>query len=252
MNMKFQIGLQPWTIRDELDQDYLGSLAKVSDIGYQGVEIGLLPDGMTMKQLKDGIASLNLTIISCHVGMEDLIERKEALLIYLQQLAIPYVVLSYYKFESEAHVLQTAQKLNEIGQFFKQAGIQFLYHNHDMEFIKFNHEYALDILLRETDPGFVKMELDTYWVKKGGEDPVSYLKKLQDRCPLLHIKDMAPGEEQFFAEIGEGILDFRDIIKVAEQVGTEWLIVEQDECRRSPFDCITTSFNNLNDMGVIK
>src|SRR5690606_40440332 len=105
------------------------------------------------------------------------------------------------------------------------------------------------MLIEETDPDLVKFEIDTYWVKKGGEDPAEYMKKLNNRCPLLHIKDMEPGEEQFFAEVGEGILNFEEIFKVAEEIGTEWIIVEQDLCRRDEFECIKTSYENLEKMG---
>jgi sugar phosphate isomerase/epimerase len=109
----------------------------------------------------------------------------------------------------------------------------------------------LDILLRETDPELVKMEMDTYWIKRGGEDPAAYLSKLQNRCPLLHIKDMEAGEEQFFAEIGEGILDFTKISKAAEAIGTQWLVVEQDQSRRDPFESLAISYRNLHHLDLI-
>ncbi|MNL38747.1 Inosose dehydratase [compost metagenome] len=130
--------------------------------------------------------------------------------------------------------------------------MQFLYHNHDWEFQQFDGEYILDILLRKTDPELVKLELDTYWTKRGGEDPVTFLSKLQNRCPLLHIKDVEDGKEAFFAEIGEGILDFKAIAQAAEQVGTQWLVVEQDESRRNPLESLEISYRNLRSMGLIE
>ena len=78
------------------------------------------------------------------------------------------------------------------------------------------------------------------------------MRKLKGRCPLLHVKDMEPGDEQFFAEVGEGILDFQEIVAVAEEIGTEWLVVEQDASRRSPFESIAISYRNLAEMGVLK
>lgn len=95
------------------------------------------------------------------------------------------------------------------------------------------------------------MELDTYWVKRGGEDPVEYIRKLENRLPLLHIKDMESGEEQFFAEIGDGILDFPAIAQAAEASGTKWLVVEQDLCRRPPFESLAISYRNLKQMDII-
>ncbi len=96
----------------------------------------------------------------------------------------------------------------------------------------FDGDCTLDMLLEATDPELVKMELDTYWVKHG-EDSVEYLHRLHNCCLLLHIKGVEAGEEQFFAEVGEGILNFDAILHAAEAAGTQWLVVEQNASRRS-------------------
>ncbi len=248
--MKFPVGLQPYTIRKELSKDYLGSIKKVADIGYTGIELGP-PKDLSTSELKTFLAELGLQVISSHASLELLENDLDSLINYLQEVGGKYVVLSY-KFDTKEQVLECAKRFNKIGEKCKKRGIQFLYHNHDWEFIKFDGEYALDLLLAETDPDLVKMELDTYWVKRGGEDPVVYLQKLKGRCPVLHIKDMEPGEEQFFAEIGEGILDFSCIIKAAEEVGTEWLVVEQDQSRKDIFESIEISYQNLKNFGFIE
>jgi len=90
------------------------------------------------------------------------------------------------------------------------------------------------------------MEIDTYWVQFGGGDPVDYINRLKGRVPVLHLKDMAPGEERRFAEIGEGILDWPAILAASEAAGTEWLCVEQDNCYdRDPLDSAKISLTNL-------
>lgn len=93
-------------------------------------------------------------------------------------------------------------------------------------------------------------ELDTYWVKHGGEEPVDYIRKYKGRVPLLHLKDMADDADRSFAEIGEGILDIPAICAAAEDAGTQWLIVEQDVCKKSPIESVKLSLENLKKMGM--
>ncbi|NOU94339.1 TIM barrel protein [Paenibacillus sp. LMG 31456] len=249
--MKFPVAVQPYTIREEMKQDYLGSLEKVAEIGYHGIELGPPPEGMTIGQQKGHLERLGLQVISAHARIDVLTDGLDALIDYLQEVGGGWIAHSS-RFDSKQAVIESAALFNRIGESCRQRGIQFLYHNHNWEFTRYDGEYAYDILLRETDPELVKMELDTYWVKRGGEDPADYLRKLSNRCPLLHIKDMEPGEEQFFAEIGEGVLDFPDIVKAAKEIGTNWLVVEQDGSRRSPFESLEISFTNLRKMGVVE
>lgn len=248
--MKFPIALQPYTIREELSSDYLGSFTKVAEIGYRAVEAGPPPEGVTIEEMKAHFDRLGLQVMGCHAGLEQLTDELDALLAFLKLFEARYVAMSY-RFDSRDGVLEAAKKFNAIGAACREQGVQFLYHNHDWEFETFDGESALDILLAETDPELVKLELDVYWAQKGGVDPAQYLRKLQGRCPVLHVKDMEPGEERFFAEVGEGVLDFGAILAVAEEIGTEWLVVEQDACRRPPFESIAISYRNLRAMGVV-
>ena len=242
--------MQPYTIREELKKDYFGSFKKVAEIGYQGIEVGMPSEGVTVPEMKSKFEELGLEVISTGSSLKELTENLSSVTDFAQEMGAKYIVLSH-RFETKEEVLEIAIQFNDIGRKCKSQGLQFLYHNHDWEFVKFDGEHALDIMLRETNPDYVKMQLDTYWVQKAGVDPAEYLRKLKERCPLLHVKDMEEGEEQFFAEVGEGILDFEEIIKVATEVGTEWLVVEQDLCRGPVFESIETSFKNMKNMGVI-
>ena len=248
--MKFPIALQPYTVREELNKDYFGTLSRIAEIGYQGIELGPPPAGITIAELKEHVNRLGLQIIGCHARLEQLTIDLDTQIDYLHEVGGSYLGLSH-RFDSKQAVLEAAQTFNRIGDNCRKRGIQFVYHNHNWEFTRFDGEYAYDRLLQATDPERVKMELDTYWVKRGGEEPVDYLRKLHNRCPLLHIKDVEPGEEQFFAEVGEGILDFDAILREAEAAGTQWLVVEQDATRRPVFESITISYHNLQRMGVI-
>lgn len=248
---KFPVGVQPYTVREQLSKDYIGTLERIAAIGYQGIELGRPPEGITVAEQKALLDRIGLQVIGSHAGFDTFDFDPDDISDYLEEVnGGKYVAISL-RFASRDEVLAKAAKLNAVGERFSRRGVQLLYHNHDWEFTKFDGEYALDILLKETDPALVQMELDTYWVKRGGEDPAEYLSRLKDRCPLLHIKDVEAGDEQFFAEIGEGVLDFKTIAQAAQEAGTRWLVVEQDQCRRDPLESLAISFRNLQGLGLI-
>lgn len=248
---KFPVAVQPYTVREQLAQDYTGTLERIAGIGYRGIELGRPPEGMSISEQKALLNRIGLQVIGTHTGFDSFDFDPDDIADYLDEVNGGRYAAISLRFDSKEDVVAKAAKLNTIGEQFRNRNVQFLYHNHDWEFQQFEGEYALDILLRETDPELVKLELDTYWVKRGGADPVAYLSKLQNRCPHLHIKDMENGEEAFFAEIGEGILDFRAIAQTAEQVGTQWLVVEQDQSRRNPLESLEISYRNLKAMDLI-
>ena len=140
------------------------------------------------------------------------------------------------------------EKLTAIGAKCKEAGLQLCYHNHSFEFEQVDGKYGLDILFDAADPELVQAEVDVYWVQHAGEDPAELIRRYLNRCPLLHMKDIADDEEKSFAEVGEGILDFEAIIEASNVGGTQWYIVEQDRCKNPPLESIATSLKNLRGM----
>ncbi|MCY0876499.1 MAG: sugar phosphate isomerase/epimerase [Firmicutes bacterium] len=247
----FPVAVQPYTIRSALATNYVDALERLASIGYKGIELGLPPDGMSITEQKAVLDRLGLHVIGTHAGFDTLDFDADRLADYLDQIEGGRYVTISLRLHSREDILAKAVRMNEIGKQFRDRGITFLYHNHDWEFTRFDGEYALDLLLNATDPELVKTELDTYWIKRGGEDPVTYLQTLSGRAPLLHIKDMEAGDEQLFAEIGTGILNFRAIAQVAQQIGVECLVVEQDECRQDPFESLQISYTNLRELGIM-
>jgi sugar phosphate isomerase/epimerase len=249
---KLPIGLQLYTLRDALGQDFAGTIRKVAEIGYAGVELAGF-GGLTAPELKRLLDDNNLRVAGSHVGL-DLLEGSIAqviddnLTLGNQYVIVPWVgedrrqgAEGYKKF---------AETLNGIGETIASHGLTLCYHNHAFEFEKQDGEYGLDILYANTDPALVKAEIDTYWVLTGGEDPVAYVTKYSGRVPLMHLKDRDP-KDGHFAEVGTGDLPLDGLIEAANKIGTEWLLVEQDVCRRDPLESVTISFQNLKERGYV-
>src|SRR5690606_38610436 len=124
--------------------------------------------------------------------------------------------------------------------------LQFGYHNHDFEFKKFDGQYGLDILLSNTDPKLVQMELDTFWVEYTGLEAIDFMKKYPEHFKsLIHIKDMKSLDDKTNTEIGKGVMDFKEIIEVARDLGIEWYIVEQESFDIPQLESIKESLEYL-------
>ena len=147
---------------------------------------------------------------------------------------------------------------NKFSEICKEAGIQFAYHNHDFEFIPFEGETEkpYEMIMRETNADLVKFEMDLFWVYIAGEKPVEWFKKDPGRFHLWHVKDMVKeedkyivdGEDRFFAPVGDGIMDFKEIFVQRETAGMKYVFVEQDFTPEgvSPLDTMKVSWDFLN------
>ena len=142
------------------------------------------------------------------------------------------------------HYKYVADQLNIAGEKCKKAGIQLCYHNHDFEFAKQDNTYPMDILFG-ADKDLVKFEMDLYWVTKAGMDPIALFKQHPGRFPLMHLKDMDKTEQKAFTEVGNGVIDFKTILKHQKTAGLKYFFVEQDKCPGSPIDSITQSYKYI-------
>lgn len=248
--MGYSISLQLYTLREETEKDFIGTLEKVAEIGYQGVEF-FHYGGLTAAELKAQLDRLGLKASGSHIAIDQLMTNLDAVIDYNIQIGSSYIILPWTNYENKEEYIELARICNEIGKKCKEKGIQFCYHNHRQEFKVIDGEYALDILFNLTDPELVQAEIDVYFLKYIGLDPAEYIKKYTGRCPLIHIKDIENDEEHSFTEVGNGILDVEGIAAVAEEIGTKWLIVEQNKFKRSPFESVEISFNNIKNMGLV-
>jgi len=244
------VALQLYTVRDEIEKDFIGTLRRVAEIGYAGVEFAGY-GGVSAKELKAVLTDLNLQVAAAHTGVDELLKNPGAAIDYQLEIGNRYVVIPWMPAPKDcAGWQEEASQLNDIGAVLRRNDLQLCYHNHAHEFEMADGEHGLDLLYKFTDFQLLKAELDTYWVAKGGEDPAQYIRKYAGRVPLLHVKDMAGDAEGSFTEFGTGILKWDEIFAAAQESGVEWYIVEQDICRRPCLESVEISFRNLQARGL--
>lgn len=247
--MKPTVAVQLYTLRDFCDKDFDSVLERVAKIGFGAVEFGGF-HGRAPSDLRKTLDRLSMRAVSAHIGLDRLSDDVAGVVRDARALGLKYVVcpgifeekkLTAERYGAVARILQDA------GEELREAGLQLAYHNHAFEFEKFGGKTGFELLAEGTDPNAMKFEIDTYWVNEAGLDPSKFIKGVGKRCPLLHMKDRA--KDGTFAEVGSGTLDFASIFEVAETIGVEVFIVEQDSCPRDPFDCIETSLRYLRSKG---
>lgn len=248
-----RIGLQLYTLRDLTKTDFAGTMKKVKSIGYDYVEMAGWGNLNSATEAKQALDDAGLKACGMHASLADLKSKLPSVLDDCETLQTNVLILPFMPEpqRTDAAAWKNAAKLlNQIGDTAHQRGIDFAYHNHSFEFQKFDGEYGLDLLWKNSTPHLVRAEVDVYWVEHGGVNPQSYQKQLGERVVSLHLKDMAEGEEKRFAPVGTGLLDFAAILAVAEKHGTRWGVVEQDQCYDTPpLEAIKISRENLKTLG---
>ncbi|HZH59413.1 MAG TPA: sugar phosphate isomerase/epimerase [Metabacillus sp.] len=240
------IAVQLFTLRDECEQDFYGTLEKVAALGFNGVELAGYY-GKEAKELKQTLDRLGLVAVSSHVPLEQMEKNLENELEYLKTLNCKNIVCPYLVEERRDEYEQLAKTLNKVGERSSQEGIALSYHNHDFELEKRDGRSHLERLFDETNPEYVKAELDVYWLTLAGENPVDWMEKYTGRMPLIHLKDMTIDSEKTFAELGTGGVNLEAILHKLDEAKVEWMVVEQDRCKRSPIESIEISINYLKD-----
>ncbi|OAB42831.1 sugar phosphate isomerase/epimerase family protein [Paenibacillus glacialis] len=225
------IALQLYSIKELTNVDFLGTLKKVAEIGYDGVEFaGYF--GTSAKDLRKELDDLGLQAAGSHIGISELEVNLDRTIEYSLEIQNPYIVcpgLPEEMRDSADSYKRTAEQFNIIGERCKEHGIRFGYHNHDIEFQTFEGVYGLDLLMSHTHSDHLFMELDTFWVEHAGLHSIDFIHQYKERCAILHMKDMKSKEDKRNIEIGSGIIDFNSITAAAKQFNLDWYTVEQEE-----------------------
>jgi sugar phosphate isomerase/epimerase len=250
-----QIAAQLYTVRKftRTPAEIAATLKKVREIGYEAVQCSALGpiEPEELRKLADGEG---LTICATHEPFLKFRDEIDSMLEKHRILGCKHPAvggMAPYDYGVVEDYARFAREANQIGQKLATAGMTFSYHNHNAEFVRLGGRLGMDIIFEDTDPRYVKAELDIYWVQAGGGDPAAWIDKLSNRMPLLHLKDMTIIDHQpTYAEVGEGNLNWPAILDAARRAGVEWYIIEQDVCQRDPFESLGISLENLQEMGV--
>jgi len=246
-----QVAAQLYTVREfcQTAAALAATARKIRAIGYEAVQLSSLGP-IANREIVAIMAGEGLTICATHEPAGVILDEPEKAIATLRELGCRLTAYPYpgnLDFGDADTVRAFVRKLDAAGAKFRAAGLTLGYHNHDIEFLKFEGAPVLDYIFAHTDPRNLVGELDTYWVQYGGGDPVDWCRKLRGRLPFIHLKDYAMTRERkpTWCEIGAGTLPFRRIIAEAEASGCAWFIIEQDTCPRDPFDSLKTSFDYL-------
>lgn len=260
------IGLQLYTVRDDMQNDPLGTLKVIADIGYTHVESAGYSEGMyygmSPKQFNKALSDLGLKMYTGHTrtGYTDLSmthtmsNNWEAVCEDAASIGQKYLICGWLAPEERGTLddyKRTAELFNKCGEISNQYEIKTGFHNHDFEFVKLDGQVPYDVLLSETDSDKVCFELDHYWTTKAGVDGLAILNKHKGRFPLWHIKDMDNSSEQFFTEVGSGVINWKKIFETAPSTGMQYFFVEQDQCRNfRPLESIEIGHDYLASLQV--
>jgi len=239
-----RIGLQLYTVRRELQQDFAGTLARVAATGYREVEF---TDyfGKAPRDVRALLDHHGLVAPSVHVSLAP--DQWRAALEAAPVIGYHYLVAAWIPAEARRTLddyKRIAESFNHAGAEARAAGRQFAYHNHDFEFVPLEGRLPYDVLLAETDPQLVQLEIDLYWITKGGQDPLAYFARWPGRVPLVHVKDSAGPPEHRMMDVGAGTIDWKRIFARRDQAGIRHAFVEHDE-PRDAFASIRASYAYL-------
>lgn len=220
-------------VNNFLKEDWQGALAAIADMGYTEMEggwnLGASPAVMTAF-----CKSIGLRPFAGGMGLVQLLDQTGSHIEKALECGNEYLVCYWPWLDGATNITadqcrHSADTLNKLGELCKRSGMKFCWHNHDKEFLNDTGEgLPFDLLMRNTDPELVSVELDIYWVRKGGADPLAMLKKYPGRCSILHVKDMNNETEKDFACPGAGIIDFGPVFREACIQGIAHFIVERD------------------------
>lgn len=243
-------GLQLYTVRNEMLKDNTGTLKKIASLGYKEIESAGSEKGsyygFKPAEMKKICADLGMTLRSGHVHYDD---KWQQTIDDAAESGQGYLIVSVMpeKGQTVDNYKHTAEVFNKAGEAAKKSNISFGYHNHDSEFEKDNGKVLYDVLLENTNPEFVKMEMDLGWVIVTGNDPLAYFEKYPGRFPLWHLKDMDL-KEKHSVEFGKGSLDVKKMLENSKKARMKYFFVEQEEYSGTAFDCLEYNMNYLKNL----
>jgi sugar phosphate isomerase/epimerase len=254
LDAKPNIGLQLYTVRKAIETDFEGTMRKVADIGFIGIESYALPAGLSLERAAKVFRDLDLKVLGMHIELPTGTVRDDTLHmadLYQCDRAVYHGWPEEKKYDTPEAIGHMVDVYNEASAFFAERGLRFGLHNHWWDFELHAGFYPFPFLLEQLDKK-IFFEIDTYWAKTAGQDPAQVVKKFGARAPLLHIKDgpAIKGEQSYKqVPVGSGVMDFPAIAMAADG-NTEWMIVEFDEYDGDMLEGVKKSYAYLTGNGL--
>ncbi|MCM3115374.1 sugar phosphate isomerase/epimerase [Neobacillus sp. MER 74] len=280
--MGLKVGIQLFSVRRSLKKEPFQTLEKIAKAGYKYIEAAnhdALDDdgvgfGVSSREMRKALNDFGLSIVGCHVNPLT-IERLPAILDYHQEIGNKQIGcdIEFYPYRDMDYLLRRCEFFNQVGELCKERGMRYYYHNHYQEFQKFDDKSVYEIIMENTDPNLVFIEMDTYWIMRGGEDPIKLMEKYKDRLVLLHQKDFPKESPQpivmyngiidanreityplfeetknplCFIEVGTGIMPIQEIINTAAKApNLEYILLEQDHTQLNEIESIQQSMKGF-------
>lgn len=248
---KTQIAAQLYSFRDYIKTpgDIKKTLRRIKQIGYDAVQLSSSLAPMPEEDLVMMLADEGLAAPTAHEPSGTIVDDTASVIAHLQKLKCAHVAYPFpHKVpQNAAEAAELGRTLNKAANTMTESGITLAYHNHDIEFLRFDERTMLDIIF-ENAPA-LQAEIDTFWVQSGGANPVDWIQKMNHRMDVLHIKDYAVvsnnGVRRIMAPIGQGNLNWQTIIPAAENAGVRWFVVEHDGDCADPFESFRISMEYL-------
>jgi sugar phosphate isomerase/epimerase len=240
-------GVQLYTVRDQMQNDVQSTLAKVAEIGYQEVEFaGYF--GHDPAEIRGWLDEFGMSAPAAHIGFDAMQNDAASVIAAGKTVDHEFIVVPSMpdKLRGSIDGYKTfVKELNRLGKICTDSGMRLAYHNHDFEFEVIDGTVPFDIILVESDPDLIDLEIDLFWTIKGGHKPTEYFDEYPGRFKLCHVKDMA--SDGSMVDVGAGEIDFKAIFAEADKAGLEHFIVEHDEPEDS-FASIAASYESLKEL----
>ena len=265
--MSLPYALQLYSVKEFTAVDFEGTVSRVKDFGYDGVELAGLC-GKTITEIKDILDKVGLELVSAHLSVDEL--TNDEFLSEFAKTGAKYAVIPWMSVEPNKESVETCIKLiRECGEKCKKHGLQLLYHNHDFEYAVVDGKFILDTYYDEIPANLLQTEIDTCWANVGGVNPAEYLLKYSDRSPVVHLKDFVGSKSENmyalignsdakeeltgafeFRPVGYGVQNIPDIIDAAQKAGAKYLVVEMDSpaLGKDSMECAKMSIDYLKSL----
>ncbi|MCL7745593.1 sugar phosphate isomerase/epimerase family protein [Halalkalibacter alkaliphilus] len=245
-------GIQLYSVREEFRHDPFRTLKALVEMGYQTVEFAGYNE-IPAFTMSGYLQKLGLRAPASHVPLERLEEDLEGEITYAKRVGIQYIVIPmiernvFYDAKLYREVVHTVKW---IGEQVKKHRLQLVYHNHEHEFERLpGGHLIIDRFLHDVGVDLIQLELDLFWVRYAGFDPVATLQKYRGNVPLIHVKDMDEAGQT--TEVGKGVINYRPVFPILADVGVKYYFVEQEHFERTPLESVEMSLDYLRSVGLV-